>query len=99
MARKFTFISAATLLALSAAAALAQNAANPSAGGNQTRCWDAASSQVRTVTEGTVGARGGSSIPPSAGIPSGRLGHLPISPTAPGGVATRPPEAASLPNC
>jgi len=99
MVRKFTFTSAATLLALSAASALAQNAANPSTGGNQTRCWDAASNQVRAVTEGTAGVRGGSSAPPSAGIPSGGLGHLLISPSAPGGVATRPPEAASLPNC
>lgn len=100
MVLKLTFIAAAALLTLSAAPADAQSALNPNGPGSQTRCWDASSNQVRSANGGgTAGYQGGSSAPPPIGTPSRTLGHIPLSPSAPGGIATRPPEAATLPNC
>lgn len=89
----------AGFLTLFAPSADAQNTRNPTDPGNQTRCWDVTSNQVRTGTGGVGGSQGAIGIPPTPGSSSGRLGHIPISPNVPGGLATRPPEAASLPNC
>lgn len=99
MARTSVLICTMAWLAISGVPAPAQYTSNPNVSGGQTRCWDAASNQIRSVTDGAVGPRGGRSLPPPVGTPSGKLGHIPISPNAPGGIATRPPEAASLPNC
>ena len=100
MTRTCTAISALAVLTLSNGFTQAQSV-SPNVPAS--RCWDAATSQVRsTNTSGTVGPRAGGSrnnLPPAIDSSRNGLGHIPISPSAPGGIATRPPEAASLPNC
>jgi hypothetical protein len=95
---KYIAISSAAFVALSAGAASAQlNSGTPP---NQ-RCWDPSTNQVRDRSAGTSPSYGSNApaIIPAPGRSTSNPSGIPNSPTAPGGLATRPPEGAGLPNC